>query len=237
MAKTKFKVTDPNGNIHSVSVLSKWLKENNLKEHGFRKVLRGLQDKCYGGYTIEKVDAEDCNKTSTMINLAMANKSKVTLIDIIRRENCHKIKFTSNKGETLTRKLNFSKVRNLNGVRCSLTNKNILLGEQVGTCIDNYREVYNFSLAELKKLGYSFDIDFSSPKIVEKIVKVVEEKFSPEPLENKLHKQMEDVVKEIKKTQDRLTRLKNAKDEIGRNLSSIIKASESVGKIDKLLGE
>lgn len=233
MEKTKFKITSPEGEVHLVDVLSKWLNEHNLKEHGFRKVLRGVQSSCYGGWKIEKQDTIN----NSLLNLAQQNTRNVTLINVIRRENCHKVEFSNKKGDTLTRKLNISKVNCLSGERCSLSGDNILLGELVGKCRDPQGEVYNFSIKHLTKLGYSFDLDFSTPRVVEKTVKVVEERFSPELLENKLHEQMETVIKEIKKTQDRLSQLKNTKDEIGRNLSSIIKANEFVGKVDKLLGE
>lgn len=233
MAKTKFKITSPSGEIYNVDVLSKWLKEQNLSEHGFRKVLRGLQKSCYGGWKIEKQDTN----FHSLLNLAQQNTKHVNLINVIRRENCHKVEFSNKKGDVLTRKLNISKVNSLNGERCSLSGNNILLGELVGKCRDNQGEVYNFSIKHLTTLGYSFDLDFSTPRVVEKTVKVVEERFSPELLENKLHEQMETVIKEIKKTQDRLSQLKNTKDEIGRNLSTIIKANEFVGKVDKLLGE
>ena len=182
-----------------------------------------------------KIEKQDTINNS-LLNLAQQNTRNVTLINVIRRENCHKVEFSNKKGDTLTRKLNISKVNCLSGERCSLSGDNILLGELVGKCRDPQGEVYNFSIKHLTKLGYSFDLDFSTPRVVEKTVKVVEERFSPELLENKLHEQMETVIKEIKKTQDRLSQLKNTKDEIGRNLSSIIKANEFVGKVDKLLG-
>lgn len=242
MAKTKFKITSPNGDIHNVSVLSKWLKEYNLSEHGFRKVLRGLQETCYGGWKIEKCEevvevAKPFTNTSSMLNLAKANSANVTLVDIIRKENCYKVQFVNNKGDNLTRKININKVSNLKGERCSLTGMNILLGELKGSCKGLQGEDYHFSIAELKKLGYSFDIDFSAPKVVGEVVKVGEEKFSPELLESKLQDQMEAIIKEINKTQNKLKKLKHAKEELGSNLSNIVKANEFIGKMDKLLGE
>lgn len=226
----KYKITTPDGEVYYTDNYTDFSRKNGLNHHGFAKVLCGLQVTCYGGYKIEKLTG------STILKLAQQGVKKLELIDVVRRENCHKIKFTTKQGDTVTRKLNISKVGNLKGERCSLTGNNILLGELVGKCKDSSAE-FNFSIEELKKLGYSFDLDLTSPttKVVEKVVTKEVKIFSADLLEEHIQDKREQVLREIKATQNRLNTLNLVKENLGKSLSQISFANKSLKSVDEVL--
>lgn len=52
--KYKFTITSPNGEVFVVDNYRTFAKERGINAHGFKKVLQGKQNTCYGGYQITR---------------------------------------------------------------------------------------------------------------------------------------------------------------------------------------
>lgn len=249
---TQFKITDPIGIVHYTDSYTNFAKSIGVKVHGFRKVLRGVQNTCYGGYIIERVDDNKVtekeeipsNKKITdhvkviteFYKDKVSEDGEVEILDIIREGNTHKVKFKNTSGNIHTRKIDLKKVNNLQGQKCNYSGVIIPMNNLSASCNDG-KDTYTFSVDKLKQLGYSFDIDFSTPKVVEKIVEKKVEVFSADLLQEQLQDKMESLIKEIKFTQTRLTKLKTMKENLGKSLSQITFANNNIKSVDNLLEE
>ena len=209
--------------------------------------MTGKQRTCYGGYTIERLGNEDketpiqenpnnriVDHIKNVTDFYKKSSKNVEILDIIREGNVHKIKFKNTLGNIHTRKIELRRVNNLTGQKCDYSGVIVPIKGLYATCSDG-KDTYNFSVDQIKQLGYDFSIDFSTSDVIEKVVEKRIESFSPDLLEEQIQSKMDKLIKEIKVTQDRLSQLKILKENLGKSLSQIKIVNTNLNNVDKIL--
>lgn len=235
-------ITDLEGKEHYVDSYRKFAKSVGVAEHGFKKCLRGIQGECYGGYTIRKTEPNEVileelkrvvipDKQSIEKDINLTKAPKLQILDVMKEGNKHRIKFQTEQGNICTRKVSLKRVDNLIGKRCDYSEVNIPMGSLYAECYGD-NKTYTFCVEQIKSLGYEFkiDVDFNT-KIVEKKVEV----FNPTLLEEMWLTKQEKVFKEIAKLEGKLTKLRELKDYIGKNVASVKNLNSGLGKVDKMM--
>lgn len=242
--KPKFKITDPKGIVHEVDSYTQFAESVGVKIHGFKKVLQGRQKQCYGGYTIE-VNSDESKEVypnekiikpaNTKRNILGSNfirEGQLEVLDIIQEGNTHRIKVKNYKNQVSTRTATFKRVNNINGVKCDFSSYMIPKGDLYAEI--NMDRLYKLSVAQLTETGYDLKIDFDfNTKVVEKKVEI----FTPTLLEETWLLKQEAVIKEIKATQTKLSKLRELKDYIGRNVASVKSVNNDLSKVDDMMNK
>lgn len=229
----KYKITDLEGKTHIVEHYSVFAKERGLRRDGFNKVLQGKQKKCYGGYTICRLEDESLKETDNTKGELLSWERSYYFEDFIREGNTFKIKFTHKTPEfnkSVIRKVDLVPNKTGNTLICAFTKVSILEGEVCGCMFGVDQKKVYFSVAEFKRIGYSFDVDFNyEPKKHKKVI------VDTTSIEDDLIYKMERIMKEIAETQKKLNQLKGAKEMVGRSLSKYKTANDDLNSVNKAL--